>query len=583
MAASMSLRICGLAAIACSTAILLGARGCKPAAPVDVTPSPADDAQAVVDNWFEDVTDSVGLTFTHNCGPTGKFFMPQAVYGGGAMFDADGDGRLDILLLQGAGPKTGDGNRLYLQTPDGKLRDASAGSGLDFDGYNMGVAIGDVDNDGRPDVAVTLYRGTRLLRNEGGGKFRDITDAAGVVNLQWATSAAFVDYNRDGLLDLVVANYIDYDPTWPCNSPDGSHDFCGPRSFPGTIARLYRNLGAGEGQPIRFADVTVPAGLAKQGAAAPGLGVYAADLTDDGWPDILIANDGTPNHFWVNQKDGTFKNEAMSRGVALTGNGQPMANMGIAVADYDGDGLTDFFITHLGSETHTLWRQSPAGFFRDRSHDSRVTQTKWRATGFGAVASDFDLDGRPDIAFVNGRVYRGNEVPGAGHLSPFWRVYAERNQLLRNIGEGKFDDLSEANTALCGTPNVARGLAVGDFDNDGRPDLLVMPISDRARLYRNITKNGHWFGVRVTDPSHGGREAYGATVRVTAAGRTQVQVVQPAHSYLCSSDPRLLFGLGDATSVERLEVIFPDGLTQHHLGHKADRWIEVRKDPRKSP
>jgi hypothetical protein len=586
----MFIRPGGLSAVAFTVGLLLGTPGCKPPAPPDPPATAAPDTPAGDTCWFEDVTDAVGLTFTHDCGPTDKFFMPLAVYGGGALLDADGDGRLDILLLQGAGPKSGVGNRLYLQTTDGRFRDASAGSGLDFDGYNMGAAVGDVDNDGRPDVLITRYNygrpdalvnryaGARLLRNEGGGTFRDVTEAAGIDNPQWGTSAAFTDYDRDGRLDLIVVNYIDYDPSWPCNSLDGSRDFCGPKTFPGTVPRLYHNLGPGDGKPVRFADVTIPSGLTSK--AGPGLGVYAADLTADGWPDLLIANDGAANHLWVNQKDGTFKNEAASRGVALTANGQAMANMGIAAGDYDGDGLTDVFITHLGNETHTLWRQTPAGFFKDYTLQFRVTRTKWRATGFGAVAADFDRDGWPDIAFVNGRVYRGPEVPGAGHLPEFWRVYAERNQLLRNIDNGKggreFADISEANPPLCGTPNVARGLAVGDFDNDGRPDLLVMPVGDRARLYRNVAAGGHWLGVRATDPRHGGRDVYGATVRVTAGGRTQTQVVQPAHSYLCSSDPRLLFGLAGATTVERIEVTWPDGARERWPGGPSDRWVEVR-------
>ncbi len=569
----MSIRAIRLSAAVVAIWFLLVTPGCKPARTVTPAKSVAP-APAGASDWFEDVTDTVGLTFTHECGPTGKFFMPQSVGPGGALFDADGDGRLDILLLQSAGPGSGVRNRLYLQTADGRMRDASAGSGLDIDGHNMGVAIGDVDNDGRPDVLITQYPGARLLRNEGGGKFRDITEAAGIVNQQWGASAAFTDYDRDGWLDLIIANYIDYDPSWPCSSPGGGKDFCGPRSFPGTIPRLFRNLGPGDGEAARFADVTVTAGLAK--TPAPGLGVYAADLTGDGWPDLLIANDGTPNHLWVNQKDGTFKNEAMSRGVAVTGTGISMANMGIAVADYDGDGLTDVFITHLGIETHTLWRQRPAGFFRDDTLHSRVARTNWRGTGFGAVSADFDLDGWPDIAFVNGRVYRGPEPSGAGHLPNFWRVYAERNQLLRNAGGGKFDDISEANPAFCGKPNVARGLAVGDFDNDGRPDLLVMPISDRARLYRNVAAGGHWLGVRAIDPQRGGRDAYETTVRVTAGGRTLTQVVQPAHSYLCSSDPRLLFGLGGATTIDRIEVTWPDGTQERWPGGPCNRWVEVR-------
>src|SRR5262245_50133869 len=570
----MSMRSGGLSAVVVALGFLLGILGCTP--PASDTPAnsvPA--APAGASDWFEDVTDAVGLTFTHEGGPTGKFFIPQTLGPGGALFDADGDGRLDILLLQTAGPGSGVRNRLFLQTADGRFRDASAGSGLDFDGYNMGVAIGDVDNDGRPDVLITQYTGVRLLRNEGGGKFRDVTEAAGIGNPQWGASAAFVDYDRDGRLDLIIVNYIDYDPSWPCSSPGGGKDFCGPKSFPGTIPRLFRNLGPGDGKPVRFADVTVPAGLAK--TPAPGLGVYAADLTGDGWPDLLIANDGTPNHLWVNQKDGTFKNEAMSRGVAVTGTGISMANMGIAVADYDGDGLTDVFVTHLGIETHTLWRQGPAGFFRDDTLHSRVVRTKWRGTGFGAVAADFDRDGWPDIGFVNGRVYRGPEVPGAGHLPPFWRPYAERNQLLRNAGGGKFDDISEANPVFCGKPNVARGLAVGDFDNDGRPDLLVLPISDRARLYRNVAAGGHWLGLRAIDPRRGGRDAYGTTVRVTAGGRTLTQVVQPAHSYLCSSDPRLLFGLGGATTVDGIEVTWPDGTQERWPGGPCDRWVSVTR------
>jgi hypothetical protein len=574
--------VAALGCLFCALASLLFAYGCKPSDPADGSTNTTNTTLPPAD-WFQDVSDSVGLNFTHDCGPTGKFFMPQAVYGGGAFLDADGNGRLDILLLQGAGPKSGVGNRLYLQTPEGKFRDASAGSGLDFDGWNMGATIGDVNNDGRPDVLVTSFPGARLLLNEGSGKFRDITGEAGIANPHWGTSAAFTDYDRDGHLDLIVANYLDYDPSWPCNSPDGSRDFCGPKSFPGTISRLFHSLGPGDGKAVRFADVTVSAGMAGAGATARGLGVYAADLTADGWPDLLIANDGDPNHLWVNQKDGTFKNEAMSRGVALTGSGQPMANMGIAIGDYDCDGLADVFITHLGSETHTLWRQSPPGYFRDRTQVARVTQTKWRGTGFGAVAADFDRDGLTDIAFVNGRVYRGNEPPGAGHLPEFWRVYAERNQLLRNVGGGKFEDISEVNPVFCGTPNVARGLALGDFDNDGRPDLLVTPIAGRARLYRNIAQGGRWLGVRAVDPRYGGRDAYGAAVRVTAGGKTLTQVVQPAHSYLCSSDPRLLFGLGEAATVDRIEVTWPDGKMERWPGGAVDRWVELSTGGGKAP
>jgi hypothetical protein len=523
--------------------------------------------------WFEDVTDAVGLNFTHDCGPTGSYFMPQSMYGGCALFDADGDGRLDILLLQGAGPNTGVGNRLYLQTPDGKFRDASAGSGLDFDGYNVGVAIGDVDNDGRPDVLITQFTGVRLLHNEGGGKFRDITEEAGLANPHWGASAALVDYDRDGLLDLVIVNYLDYDKSWPCNGTDNNREFCGPKTFPGTVPRLFHNLGPGDGKPVRFADVTVEAGLATK--AAPGLGVFAADLTGDGWPDIFISNDGAPNHLWVNQHNGMFKNEAMSRGIAVTESGQSFANMGIAVADYYGDGLLGVFITHLNNETHTLWRQEKVGQFRDRTQKSGVVRTAWRGTGFGAVAADFDRDGWPDVAYVNGRVHRGPVLPEASQVPEFWQPYAERNQLLRNTGKGQFEDISEAQPVFCGRANVGRGLALGDVFNDGRPDLLVLSSGDRARLYRNIATGGHWLGVRVTDPKLGNRDLLGTTVRVTAGDRTWVQVAQSACSYLSASDPRPLFGLGEFTAYDRIEVTWPDGMREVFKGGPADRWLNL--------
>lgn len=564
--------------VAAGLAVGLGALpgGCSRTPPADPTVPVAPTA-----DWFEDVTDAVGLTFTHDCGPTGTYFMPQSMYGGAALFDADGDGRLDILLLNGAGPDTRVGNRLYLQTPDGKFKDASAGSGLDFDGWNVGVAVGDVDDDGRPDVLVTQYLGAKLLHNEGGGKFKDVTADAGIVNPHWGASAAFVDYDRDGRLDLVIVNYLDYDKSWPCNGTDGTREFCGPRTFPGTIPRLFHNLGPGDGQAVRFTDVTVAAGLAAK--AAPGLGVYAADLTGDGWPDLFVTNDGTPNHLWVNQKDGTFKNEAMSRGIALTANGMPYANMGIAAGDFDGDQLTDFFVTHLGSETHTLWRQSPVGQFKDRTQEFRVVRTAWRATGFGAVAADFDRDGWPDIAFVNGRVHRAAAIPNSDHLPAFWRPYAERNQLLRNTGKGQFEDVSEAQPAFCGRPNVGRGLALGDFDNDGRPDLLVVSTGDRARLFRNKTPGGHWLGVRAADPARGGRDLLGASVKVTAGGRSWTQVAQSAHSYLCASDPRPLFGLGEATAYDRIEVTWPDGKREVFPGGTADRWVELKQGTGREP
>ena len=307
------------------------------------------------------MTGRSGLNFTHDCGPlTPKYFMPQISGSGAAAFDFDGDGRLDIYLIQNGGPQ-GKTNQLFHQEADGTFRDVSAGSGLDVAGYGQGVAIGDVNNDGKPDLLLTEYGATRLFLNLGGGKFREITREAGLDGLGWATSAAFFDYDRDGHLDLIVANYLDYHADTNCGG-----DFCGPKTLRGTTPRLYRNLGPQPGSPgVKFADVTVAAGLGA--AACKGLGVLCADFNGDRWPDILIANDMWPNHLWINQKNGTFKEETLSRGVSYTGNANTAANMGIGWADVDGNGLPDLFITHIDMETHTLWLQEPRGFFQDRT------------------------------------------------------------------------------------------------------------------------------------------------------------------------------------------------------------------------
>ena len=542
-------------------------------------PHPPETATASA-AWFEDVTGQVGLDFTHDPGPTGKYEMHQCMGAGCALFDCDGDGRLDILLLTNGGPNSASTHRLFLQGADGRFRDATAGSGLGLPGYGMGVAVGDINNDGRPDVLITEYGSVRLFQNAGGGRFVDVTAAAGIRNPQWGASAAFFDYDRDGWLDLLIANYVDYNPSVTCTKADGRLDYCSPSNFAGSPSRLLRNRGPAPaaGGPadrgVVFEDVSLASGIGL--VPGPGLGVVCADATGDGWPDVFVANDGKPNRLWVNQRNGTFKDEAVSRGVAYTHMGQAFAGMGIAAGDLNNDGMLDLYVTHIGIETNTLWRQGPRGVFRDRTAEAGLTGTKWRGTGFGAVAADFDHDGLLDLALVNGRVSRGPRRPAPG-LPEFWEEYAERNQVFANAGDGKFRDVSEANPPFCETDNVGRGLACGDIDGDGAPDLLVTAIGGKARVYRNVCPGrGHWLAVRAVDLALN-RDAYGAEVTVSCGPVRRFRLVSAAESICSSSSPVVHFGLGADAAFDSAEVVWPDGTRERFPGGPADRLLTLRK------
>ena len=521
------------------------------------------------------------LDFTHDPGPLGNYFFPQIMGSGAALFDYDGDGRLDIYLVHNAGPDSSSTNRLFQQRADGTFHDVSAGSGLDVAGFGMGVACGDVNNDGRVDLLLTEYGRARFFLNAD-GRFRDATAEAGIDNPLWGSSAAFVDYDRDGWLDLVLVNYVMYDPGRTCFNPLGRADYCSPKTFEGNVAKLYRNRGGsapGNGG-VEFSDETLRSGFAP--APAPGLGVVCVDFDGDHWPDIFIANDGRPNHLWMNQRDGTFKEEAALRGVAYNAMGSAEANMGIALGDVDGDDVLDVYVTHLLTETNTLWcgEATPMrGVFRDYTVRSGLASPQWKATGFGAVLADFTHRGVLDLAIVNGGVTQGAKaIATERELAPFWAEYAQRNQLFSNDGAGNFRDVSEENAAFCGTSAVSRGLACGDLDNDGDLDLLTTAVGGRARIFQNVAaKTGHWFGARAIEPALGGRDACGAEITITAAGRARTRWANPGYSYLCSNDPRAHFGLGETATVESVRVVWPDGTEEMFPGGPADRYVTLRK------
>jgi enediyne biosynthesis protein E4 len=521
--------------------------------------------------WFEDVTDRLGIDFTHDPGSIGAIpQLPQIIGSGVAVFDFDGDGRLDLYFLNNGGPD-GRPNQLYRQKEDGTFVNVSKGSGLDFAAHCMGVAVGDVNNDGRPDLLVTMVGGVKLLLNEGNGRFRDATKESGLDNPTWATAAAFLDFNRDGLLDLVVVNYVDFDPTWKCVATRGRPDYCTPNVFPSVVSRLFRNKGIIDGC-VRFEDVTESSGFGK--LPGPGLGVICADFDGDGWIDIFIANDGRPNHLWINQKNGTFKEEGVLRGVALNGMGIAQSGMGVGLADVDGDGMFDLFITHLTSEQHTLWKQGPRGSFRDKSTQAQLTSPRWRGTGFGTALVDLDCDGWPDAVVVHGRVSRSNE----GIFEPLgehWGAYAERNQLLANDGAGHFRDISPFNPSLCGTPNVARGLAVGDIDGDGALDLVLTTVGGRARVLRNVTpERGHWLKIRAVE-KNGKRDALGAELTVTAGGRKYLRVLRTSESYFSASDSVAHVGLGPVETYDEVEIAWSDGQRERFSGGKANQSVKL--------
>ncbi len=547
------------------------AAGCKPPSAPPSSPSPSRSTAP----WFADATGEQGLRFIHVAGT--NYFMPDQVGCGVAVFDADGDGRMDLYFVQNGGTN-GPRNRLFRRQEDGTWRDISAGSGLDVAGRGMGAYAGDVNNDGRPDVVVTEYDAVRVFQNLGGGKFVELGRACGVDNARWGAAASFVDYDRDGWLDLVVGNYVDYDPTQVCHDVQGRQDFCAPQAFGGTPARLWRNVTGTPGAAPKFEERTEPAGLSRVTGAA--LGLVCADFDGDGWPDIFIADDGRPNRLWINRRDGTFSEEAARRGAAFNAMGATAANMGTAFGDVDGDGLGDLFVTHLTEEFHSLWRQGPRGLFSDQVATAGLQQQSWRGTGFGAVLADFNNDGTVDLAWLNGLVRRltPGQSPVLAGLDPWWARYAQRPQLFQNEGGGHFLDRSPKEPAFSGPAMVGRTLATLDLEGDGGTDLVVAGVGGPARIFRNVAPGrSHWLRLRLVEPAAGGRDALGAEATlVMADGRRRWAALLPATGYLASHEPVIHFGLGPSGPVQSVEILWPEGRRERFAAPPLDGTVVLR-------
>jgi hypothetical protein len=525
--------------------------------------------------FFTDVSLQLGLDFVHEPGVEGGHFMPESLASGGAFLDYDGDGDLDVYLVNGAYRDPAKRrarplrNRLFRREGDGTFRDVTDAAGIGDEGFGMGVAVGDMDNDGDPDVYVTNFGPDALYRNNGDGTFTNVAQAAGIRNPAWSSSALFFDYDLDGDLDIYVANYLAWDRHVPCSDRAGKPDYCGPKVYPGIAHVLYRNNGDGT-----FRDVSASSGIAR--APSKGLGVATADFDANGFPDVFVANDGEPNQLWLNQGDGTFREGALLLGLAIDSLGSAGAGMGVALGDADGDGDLDLYVTQLFDENNDFFRNLGKMGFAEETARARLMGPDRALTGFGTGFFDFDNDGDLDLAVANGRILRGPLLTG-GNAPGYWDHYAEPNLLFENEGTGTFSNVSAQSGAFGSLIENSRGLAFGDVDNDGDVDLLVVNGGGRARLLRNdIAGKGHWLLVSAVDPRLR-RHALGARISVVVDGRTLHRIVAPAYSYLSSSDPRVHFGLGGARRVERIEVRWPDGRVERFAGGAVDRIITLRR------
>jgi hypothetical protein len=525
---------------------------------------------------FVDVASDVGLTLMNVCGGPTKDYIVEVNGNGAAFFDYDNDSDMDVLIVNGstlANMKKGGDQMVALFRNDGqgKFVNVTSESALNIRGWGMGACIADYDNDGFQDAYVTAFGPNVLLRNNADGTFTDTTTRAGVGDPHWSTNCAFGDYDRDGDLDLYVANYLAFsEEKIPRRgaSPNckymGIDVMCGPRDLAGEPDALYRNNADGT-----FTNVTQAAGIVDPGHY--GFGVLFTDLDDDGWLDIFVANDSVPNLVFRNNRNGTFSEIGLPSGLALSGDGKPQAGMGADAADYNADGRLDVFVTNFSHDHNTLYQNSGDGLYTDVSYQAGVVTPGLPYLGWGTGFADFDNDGLPDLFVANGHVYPEVDAFRLGTR------YLQRNQLFRNVGMGRFRDVSAAIGGGLSIEKASRGAAFGDVDNDGDIDVLVINMNDRPTLLRNDTDStNHWITLKLIGASHN-RDAVGARVTLENASMRQIAEVRSGGSYLSHNDMRVHFGLGAAANVPPVTIRWPDGALERFEGLKPNEIHTVRQ------
>jgi hypothetical protein len=546
--------------------------------PLALPPAAVSQGPAGAVALFRDVTREAGITFHHHADPEKKYIV-ESMSGGVAFFDYDNDGLLDIyfvdsLTVETAGNPRAARSALYRNRGNWTFEDVTDRAGVGHPGWGMGVCTADVDGDGWEDVYVTALGPNRLYRNARDGTFVDATDAAGVAAGGWSAGCGFADFDRDGDLDLFVSRYVRIDLAHlPEFGKDKTCEYrgiavqCGPRGLPGETDLLFRNDGG------RFTEVSGQAGVSDPRGYF-GLGIAWFDANDDGWPDLYVANDATPNFLYVNQKDGTFKDVAFPMGVAVSEDGAEQGSMGVALGDYDGSGRLSLFVTNFSEEYNNLFRHEGT-HFTDMSFRSKTAASSLPYVGWGTAFLDYDNDGWPDVIVANGHVYPQLDKARLGASAG----YRQRRLLYHNLGAGVFEEVAARFGAVLTSERVSRGLAVGDVDNDGRLDVVINDLDGAPQLLRNeIADRGHWLVVKVKGAGTN-TGAIGAIVTVRAGQRSQRRVVQSGTSYLSQDDKRQHFGLGSATRADVVEVRWPDGTVTTRENVKADAILEVVQHP----